>query len=100
MRILEANDVSKKYMRKQVLNGLNILLQTLLLFISNAFFWNSHMTEVFTGKSNTAQGIGVLSGVSMVAFFLMAVLVGLFPFIESLIDLIRICQENNLCWSI
>ena len=61
-----------------------ILLQTLLLIISNAFFWNSNMAKVFSETSNNCQGIGISSGLAMVLYFIMAMLIVMFPFAESL----------------
>ena len=62
-----------------------ILLQTVLLIISHAFLWNSHMANVFTEKNNNWQGVGISSILAMVLYFIIAILMGIFPFIESLI---------------
>ena len=61
-----------------------ILLQTLLLLISSAFFWNSNMAKVFTETSNNCQGIGTSSTLAMLLYFIMAILIVMFPFVESL----------------
>ena len=61
-----------------------ILLQTLLLIISSAFFWNSNMAKVFIEPSNNCQGIGISSALAMGLYFILAILIVMFPFIESL----------------
>lgn len=60
------------------------LIQALLIAISSAFFWNDNMPKVFTDLSNNGQGIGVWAGISMAAYFLLSILIILFPFAESI----------------
>jgi hypothetical protein len=61
-----------------------LLIQTLLLTISSAFFWNDNMAKVFTNPSNNCQGIGVWAGIAMASYLLLSILVIIFPFTESI----------------
>lgn len=61
-----------------------LLVQTLLLVISSAFLWNSNMAKVFTETNNDWQGIGVSAGITMASYFLLSILIIIFPFTESI----------------
>lgn len=75
----------KKWRASRYVLGAYLLLQTLLLVLSAAFFWNGNMAKVFTSNSNDCEGIGTPAGIAMALFFIMAVLIGVFPFIESMV---------------
>ena len=61
-----------------------LLVQALLLSISYAFVWNDNMANVFTNPSNNCQGIGVWAGITMAVYFLLSILIIIFPFTESI----------------
>ena len=61
-----------------------VLLQALLLVMTRSFFWNSGIIKVFTENDTSSSLIGVPFGLAMMLYFLLAVFIGLFPFIEGL----------------
>lgn len=61
-----------------------ILLQTALLVVSGAFLWNSSMAKVFTEKNFECQNAGASSIIAMLLYFIAALVIGLFPFLEGI----------------
>ena len=61
-----------------------ILLQAALLIVSGAFFWNGNMAKVFTEKSFECQNAGTSSVIAMLLYFIAALLIVIYPFIEGI----------------
>ena len=60
-----------------------VLLQSVLLFLSNTFLWNGNMIKVFTENNYECQNAGAPSVIAMLLFFLAALLIGLYPIFEG-----------------
>jgi hypothetical protein len=61
-----------------------LLVQTLLFTILNVFLWNGDMVKVFTVENNNWDGIGVWACIAMAAYFLLSILIIIYPVTESI----------------
>lgn len=82
-KLMEFEFVKRWKALRYVLLGY-ILLQTSLLIISRSIFWNSAVPRIFIENDSNCQGVGAAFIVTMLLFFIVVLIIGMFPIIESI----------------